>query len=912
MSIKKICFLLLLSFSLLLTVNAKVTVDYVFSLVIDENVRDQSGNHRVPECHFGEDDYVSGEFDSVRFSKPDHSVKVPFAAFPGKSGKAALKLNLEKTDRDQVFFRVYSPYSDGLVLQLRSGKLRGSYYNRAAKRYFHIQGPQLQSNVWYDITFTWAEGDRITLQCNEWKNGRRVDADMVMDFRPDSVMFVGNSHVGKAAMQGKLHRFTLSDSAKKAPVKKAAPKVAAGITRNFKLGEFTLGINERGEVARLAARGSEFVFPQGTALWVMKTVDKKSGSFAVVSPQGKPEITNSSSKVAIKWANVAAEITLAPEKDTLIWKLRAAAPENFAIDSIEYPRLRLQPTSNPPEAMHFVYPSYFGCSRPDPFSAADGRPRSFGNTYGGGAHYQFCFMHAPDKPGLYIETRDSDGRIKEFRFNSDRGGKSGVFHLNQMPELRMSSTTFASPYEVRTTVLEGDWYDAAKRYRGWAIQQPWCRNGKLHENSSVPQWLKECDFAVRLHTWTRPKNSRRLSTNVEKAQYLADVLGKPNSLGIWYCLTYIPGMDSIGAANGDQTNGNARSDAVFVDGVKAAMQTFAANNQHIIHYVNSRIFDQSLKSDHAETQRIRQMVMRDFDGSMQLYGKTYFEGCRVDPRWQEHLLGLIRHTVRTYGFRGTYLDSFGRGQEFCYAADHGHKVAEDCGSVKGQRIMSTRIKNEMRKYDPNYILCSEASIEQFIDQIDVKLHHYNIFEYSVPVWAAIYHDYQLVHGRSMNTEAVNSPESNAALAAGAFHNGAIIGRFFADRHSFRELYCLDALAGFYRQVSACRQEFRDYLSYGEMLRPPKVANSTAENILLGVRKRKFQHPAVVASLWKAPDGKVAAFVTNASGKTAECDIVSSDIKPVQLIRYRNDGSRSLEKFTGGKLTLAPYSVIVLQ
>ena len=185
----------------------------------------------------------------------------------------------------------------------------------------------------------------------------------------------------------------------------------------------------------------------------MKTVNPDKGDFQTVMPQGIPEIIASGERIMLKWQQVTAEISAASETDTLLWQLRAAAPENYAIDSIEYPRLRLQPTGKSPEAMHFVYPSYFGCSRPDPFSAADGKSRSFGNTYGGGAHYQFCFMHAPDKPGLYIETRDSDGRIKEFRFVSDAGGKSGVFYLNQMPKYRMSSTTFASAYEVRTSVL---------------------------------------------------------------------------------------------------------------------------------------------------------------------------------------------------------------------------------------------------------------------------------------------------------------------------------------------------------------------------------------------------------------------------------------------------------------------------
>ena len=179
-------FLVCLFACLLFSANAKVTADYLFTLVIDENIKDLSGNHRVPECHFGESDYVSGQFEAVRFSDQKHVIKVPFAAFPGVSGKVAFKLNLESVSNSPILFRVYSVDGDGLFIMVNNGKLRGTYFNRSKRKYFHIKGPAIAENGWYDISFSWQEGAKIEMQCNNWKEGRRLPADMKMDFKKNT------------------------------------------------------------------------------------------------------------------------------------------------------------------------------------------------------------------------------------------------------------------------------------------------------------------------------------------------------------------------------------------------------------------------------------------------------------------------------------------------------------------------------------------------------------------------------------------------------------------------------------------------------------------------------------------------------------------------------------------------------
>jgi hypothetical protein len=95
-----------------------------------------------------------------------------------------------------------------------------------------------------------------------------------------------------------------------------------------------------------------------------------------------------------------------------------------------------------------------------------------------------------------------------------------------------------------------------------------------------------------------------------------------------------------------------------------------------------------------------------------------------------------------------------------------------------------------------------------------------------------------------------------------------------------------------------------------MLRPPRLSNITVPQVRIGIRKRKFDHPAVSASLWQSPAGQKAMFVTNSSGKEAE-SVFHAEIKPDTVVYFKNDGSTYSKPFNGDKIVLPPFSVAAL-
>ena len=42
--------------------------------------------------------------------------------------------------------------------------------------------------------------------------------------------------------------------------------------------------------------------------------------------------------------------------------------------------------------------------------------------------------------------------------------------------------------------FQGDWYDAGRIYRAWAVTAPWCAKGPLHERDDYPEWFLNTDY----------------------------------------------------------------------------------------------------------------------------------------------------------------------------------------------------------------------------------------------------------------------------------------------------------------------------------------------------------------------------------------------------------------------------------
>ena len=94
------------------------------------------------------------------------------------------------------------------------------------------------------------------------------------------------------------------------------------------------------------------------------------------------------------------------------------------------------------------------------------------------------------KTGLYFAAEDPEARQKCLV----ESGEQDIY-FDTLPELGASGPGYA------TTIapLRGDWWEAARRYRAFALRQPWAARGPIKDNPAYPRRLCEIPLWINIH-----------------------------------------------------------------------------------------------------------------------------------------------------------------------------------------------------------------------------------------------------------------------------------------------------------------------------------------------------------------------------------------------------------------------------
>ena len=110
-----------------------------------------------------------------------------------------------------------------------------------------------------------------------------------------------------------------------------------------------------------------------------------------------------------------------------------------------------------------------------------------------GASMQFFAYYGMNKGGLYFAAEDGEGNPKWLNFFKNGQGELEATFIHGCQD--MAPGRGIDPgYSVQVALLEGcDWYEAADRYKDWAVRQRWCSRGFVSDRAKADgfTWLHE-------------------------------------------------------------------------------------------------------------------------------------------------------------------------------------------------------------------------------------------------------------------------------------------------------------------------------------------------------------------------------------------------------------------------------------
>lgn len=495
--------------------------------------------------------------------------------------------------------------------------------------------------------------------------------------------------------------------------------------------------------------------------------------------------------------------------------------------------------------------------------------------------------------GLYVAAEDGACRIKDMVVES-----ADLTFETPVEAAGVFGRARGTPgYPVTIAAYRGDWWQAAKLYRQWALRQKWTAKGKIASRSDYPKRIAETEL------W--------LVTGGEAAVYEQKLKELRScfpdlKLGLhWTTWSTVP-FDT--------------SDPEFFPtrkGVAEAMRRAADSGVTVMPYLNGRIWDTSLQGyRYAKVDAVKDELLSP---RLEHWSGNHFATmCPSAPIWQDVVRDICRKTV-AMGANVLYVDQITAASACtCFDAGHGHAVGGGSWWADGYRQMLTPVKADCAAKGVG--LASEESGEWLMDVLDAGIWAQAPKEMDVPFVNAVYSGYTTYFGMHFSTR--NSIEAFRSLAALNLIWGVTPG--WNDGWVWTEKYTttfpMYPILGAFAKVRRAGREFLAYGSLEDELRSlvpqEKVTVKWAEwrgDRTINCFTRDL--PRIVGSVWlNAREDAVGVVAVNLSEKESSVRFkLPLGARTLSSVKVEGQPDPALTVKDGVcELRLAPFAAAVLK
>ena len=647
--------------------------------------------------------------------------------------------------------------------------------------------------------------------------------------------------------------------------------------------------------------------------------------------------------------NAAATLAIEVRTDDPLssWNLSIANRENVTIDQVDCPDLHgLAQISSDATQDYLALPQLTGMLLRDPvhnFPLARGLGYQ---QYYPSARSTMQFMAyygTQRRVGLYVAAYDPEANSKYLnvaRLNNDWMSLS-ITHVLPF----VNGRDYAPGYPFTVGVFTGDWYDAARIYRKWAVGQSWAQGNTLNERSWTPDWFKR----LSLHQWIFTQPSTNPSLVVDVAKDSAAQVGAPAAMD-WIGWErngwYIDYPDVFPPKVGW---------SAFDDAVSA---THAGGNRIMVipdtTSYSTRLRGWPDAQPNATTTNNVLAGTPPFAYSENGLTTTFPAMCPATTYWRTVLTDLLQ-TLVSHGADIIQLDGFPSfGPQPCTASDHSHEPGGGHWWVSAYADIFRQVKAAAKAAGRSIVFSAEGMAEPYVSMLDgfwdpfttgwspASLNNaYARIEdvQTIPLWHAVYHDYAVLQS---GIAFVTRDAPSGSVGYGAFRDyylhglglalvlGEIPTTWYNDAKLSQtsrsdERQMVEDL----RRIVQARADYApQFLVFGQMLKPldlsvPTLHVAGAKGIPYTLADYPpFDTASIMNGVWRAPNGDVGIVLTNISPDPVSFDVpITSDttelaagqVGPMSLVR--NGAVES--SFAAGafpfraRMTLNPFDVALL-
>ncbi len=390
---------------------------------------------------------------------------------------------------------------------------------------------------------------------------------------------------------------------------------------------------------------------------------------------------------------------------------------------------------------------------------------------------QWFAYYSPGGTMAYLRTTDSLGQRKEMEWYA--GKTNTLFALTNYPINNgraggdpESGWSFEMPYDFRISLMRGSWYDAAKRYRTWALNQPWGKRGPIATAPDFSSLIRDADFTT-LRGRTFDEMNESFEPFVEDLLRVKEFLGVAKIASVWGAWNY----ESFATSFPDYT---------MKPTFPAAVQRLADEGITVTPYTWRSLWSTASKA------------YRTFDGANRAAQDAFghpvldinpFNGeviVTIDPTRassRELAITTWRRLVDESGVRALYTDHWiGLPPQI----DGNPELPRTGGPdwQQSKRLLGEMFKAEFKRWngvrfeDPDFAFASEFVDESVIDLIEIasgfqaKGEVYDSFV-PAPLYSTVYHDYGMVAERLMNKEMIPFTPEPWEIAT-HYHGGRLL------------------------------------------------------------------------------------------------------------------------------------------